>query len=61
MSIKSVSKVEDGTVWFELERSFKFSVWRWIISDESVNFNVDIGALSEKGSEEKTKNAMCSA
>ena len=61
MSLKSVSKVEDGTVWSELERSFKFSVWRWIISDESVNFNVYIGALSEKGREEKTKNAMCSA
>ena len=23
---KSISKVEDGTIWFELERSFKFSV-----------------------------------
>ena len=56
---KSISKVEDGTAWFELERSFKFSVWRWIISDESVNFNVDIGALSEKGKEKKRQRMPC--
>lgn len=31
----------------------------WIISDESVNFNIDIGVLSEKGKEKKRQRMPC--